>query len=113
MNNKRGQELSTNTIIMVILGIIVLVVLVLGFTIGWNRLFPFISQSNNVNTIKTACASACTQGDTYGFCTQNRTLKAEDLPGGIKEKTEICKFFATDANYKNYGVEDCSSITCP
>ena len=41
MKDKRGQELSTNTIIIIILAVVVLVVLVLGFAIGWEKILPF------------------------------------------------------------------------
>ena len=58
--------MSTTTIILLILGVIVLVVLILGFTIGWNKIVPWIS-SNNVNTIVTSCDAACATGDKYGF----------------------------------------------
>ena len=35
---KRGQSMSTNTIILIILGVVVLVVLIMGFTQGWGTL---------------------------------------------------------------------------
>lgn len=112
MQNKRGQELSTNAIIMIIIGIIVLVVLVLGFTIGWNKLLPFVFSSNNVENIKTACSLACSTVNTYDFCSAPRTLKAEDLPGGIKEKEGNCNFFSSDRDYLKYGIEPCSGVSC-
>lgn len=113
--NRRGQELSTNAIIMIIIGIIVLVVLVLGFTIGWNRLLPFIS-SNNVENIKTGCSTACSTNNQYDYCSLSRTLKADDLPveNGVKpkEKAGTCFFFATETAYVKYGIAPCSTITC-
>jgi len=120
MKNKRGQELSTNTIILVILGIIVLVILVLGFTLGWNKVFPFIFSTNNVETIKTSCAAACATNNEYAYCSQERTLKAEDLPAGPdgkvpKEVKNTCNFFANDPNgdgYLKYGIEKCPAISC-
>ncbi|GIU68530.1 MAG: hypothetical protein KatS3mg001_380 [Candidatus Pacearchaeota archaeon] len=112
INEKKGQGLSTNAIILIVLGVIVLVVLALGFTLGWNRILPFISQ-NNVENIKTACVTACTTQSVYDYCTANRTLKAEDLPGGVKEVKNTCNFFATNPEFSKYGIEVCSSITCP
>ena len=113
MLNKRGQGLSTNAIILIILGVIILVILALGFMMGWDKLFPFL-PSDNVETIKTSCASACATGNTYGFCTQERTLKADDLPGGVKEVKGNCSFFSdsTNTDYVKYGIDECSSITC-
>jgi len=117
MLDKRGQGLSTNAIILIILGVIVLVILALGFMIGWNKLFPFI-PSDNVETIKTSCASACATGNTYGFCAQERTLKADGLPPGEdgkvpKEVTKTCFFFSNSTDYEKYGIEGCDTITCP
>ncbi len=113
--NRRGQELSTNTIIMVILGIIVLVILVLGFTIGWDRFLPFI-RSNNIDQVKSACSIACSTNNQYDYCSLSRTLKADDLPTEngeqLKQKAGTCNFFATESDYANYGIEACSSIDC-
>ena len=109
MLNKRGQGLSTSAIILIILGVIILVILALGFMIGWNKLLPFI-PSDNVETIKTSCSSACTTENIYGFCTQERTLKADGLPGGVKEVPGNCTFFATSADYAKYGITDCPDL---
>ncbi len=110
--NRRGQELSTNAIIMIIIGLIVLVVLVLGFTIGWNRLLPFVS-SNNVENIKTTCSTACSTNNVYNYCSLIR-----EVNDGVNDKfKETCYNLANDPNSKgyasrNYGIETCSTITC-
>ena len=107
--NRRGQELSTNAIIMIIIGIIVLVVLVLGFTIGWNRLLPFVS-SNNIENIKTACSTACATANTYDFCTLPRSIN----DGANDKFSETCYNLVNDGKYtsRNYGIEVCPAITC-
>jgi hypothetical protein len=109
MKDKRGQELSTNTIIIIILAVVVLVVLVLGFAIGWEKILPFTSQPN-IDTIKTACATACSTGSTYDFCSIQREVK-----DGINDKfKETCYALANNAAYssRNYGIDKCPSITC-
>ncbi len=112
MQNKRGQGMSTNTIILLILGIVVLVVLILGFTMGWSKIAPWIS-SNNVDTIVTACEASCTIGSQYDFCTFERDLKADDLPGDVKSVKNTCQFFATEEGYGVYGISECAGIVCP
>lgn len=114
MESKRGQELSTNAIIMIVIGIIVLVVLILGFTIGWDKLLPFFS-TNNVQNLQTTCSSACATGNSYDYCTLSRTLKASDLPGNPSNGQFVgnCTFFANNPNYVKYGIAPCSSIACP
>lgn len=105
LNQRRGQGLSTNAMILIILGVIVLAVLVLGFTLGWGRILPFIS-TNNVDSIVTACGVACATGSQFGFCSQERELKAGDVT--LKDVT--CSFISEER--KQYGVGACSSITC-
>ena len=110
--NKRGQEMSTTTIILIILGVIVLVVLVLGFRIGWDKVLPFL-PSNNVQNVVTACSSACATGSEYDFCTAERTLKADGLAEADRKGT--CYKFATDSDskYSEFNIETCSTIDCP
>ena len=110
MLNKRGQGMSTNTIILLILGIVILVVLVLGFAIGWDKMVPWLSK-DNVSTIVNQCETACTTGDTYGFCTKDRTLN-----DGTNKYSGTCNDFSLDANkdkYSKYGIGKCNAITCP
>jgi hypothetical protein len=107
MLDKRGQGLSTNAIILIILGVVVLLILIVGFTLGWDKIAPFL-KTNNIETIKTSCVSACATGNTYGFCTQNRTLKAE----GVTVEDKTCFEFATNTSYEPYGIDECGSITC-
>jgi len=102
--NKRGQGLSTNTIILIILGIIILVILALGFTMGWSKFMPWLSK-NNVDTIRQSCSTACTTNAGYDFCTAPRELKSDTE----KIKDATCYYLAEKTNY---GIEKCTSITC-
>lgn len=101
--------MSTSTIILLIIGIVVLVVLILGFTMGWNKVLPWLS-TNNVDTISNACATACATGGEYEFCSVPREVK-----DGVNDKfSATCYELATDATYvaRNYGISECASITC-
>ena len=103
--NKRGQGLSTNTVILLILGIFVLVFLILGFTIGWGKIVPFLSK-NNVDSVVNSCDVSCSTASKYGFCSQPRDLKTDD--GELKDVT--CNYLAK--KQKAYGVEQCLSFSC-
>lgn len=103
MYNKRGQGLSTNAIILIVLGIVVLAVLVIGFTMGWDKIAPWISTSN-VDTIKTQCSVACSTGSTYDYCNLKRDLKAED------EKLKDATCYYLSENQAKYGIDKCSTI---
>ena len=115
IENKRGQELSTNAIIMIIIGIIVLVVLVLGFTIGWDRLLPFIS-SNNIENVKTFCSTACVTGNQYDYCTFPRDVndKINDKFSATCDQLDSGSVIVDGETLdtSNYGIESCSTISC-
>jgi len=103
---KKGQELSTNTIIIIILAVVVLVVLAVGFTIGWQKLLPFTSQPN-VDTIKIACGTACSTESTFDYCSVPRQLK-----NGTDTITDTCSGFSSKPEYSSYGIEACGTVTC-
>jgi hypothetical protein len=106
ITNKKGQGLSTNAIILIVLGVVVLVALIAGFVLGWQNFAPFL-QTNNVNTIVKSCATACSSDSKYDFCTLERELK----DGEGKKFTETCNVFSKSP-YTQYGVGECSRITC-
>ena len=122
IDNKRGQGLSTNAIILIVLGVVVLGVLVIGFTMGWEKIAPWIS-TNNVNTIVTQCGVACSTDSMNSFCTTKRTLKADDvgfiasygaIPVKAKSVTGSCYGFSHDDNKLSlvkYNVAKCPTIT--
>ena len=107
MNQKKGQGLSTNAIILIILGVIVLAILILGFTIGWSRFIPFL-KTNNVDNVKTACDLACSTGAQYDFCSTQR-----DINDGVNPKfSTTCYNLATNTTLldRGYGI---SNSGCP
>jgi len=100
----KGQGLSTNAIILMVLGVVVLAVLVVGFFFGWQTLLPWIQQ-DNVDTIISQCQVACTTGNTYAFCGQERTLRA-----GGKEVPATCYELSTNSSYAIYGIDSCPQL---
>ena len=106
--NKRGQELSTTTVILLILAVLVLVFLILGFSVGWSKINPFLSKSN-VDSISDACNIACNTNQNYAFCSQLRDLRAEDS----KLKGVTCNFLSGNQNLKTkYNLAECPTISC-
>jgi len=107
MVNKKAQGMSTSTIILLILGLIILVILILGFSLGWNRLAPWIN-TNNIEAIKTSCLTACYVDSTYDFCTVNREVK-----DGVNDKFDAtCQELAIGAEYtgRGYDIEECPNL---
>ena len=111
--SKRAQGLQLNTLILIILGVLILVFLIWGFTAGWKNILPWIKPDNNLQQITTQCALACSTDNKYDFCTKvqdivvdDETIKAKiaDLP----KKT--CK---TLSAITELGIDSCSTtIQC-
>jgi hypothetical protein len=108
MINKKGQGMSITTVILLILGLVILVVLILGFVIGWNKMLPWIS-TNNLDTLKNACATSCTTGGQYDFCSVKR-----DVKDGTNPKFQATCKDLNNATYaaRGYGIADCPNL-CP
>lgn len=67
---KRGQELSIGTLILIVLGIIVLVLLILGFSIGWESLFSKIgiASGSDLSAMVAACKVAAASQSSASYC---------------------------------------------
>lgn len=122
MKNKKAQEMSTGAIALIILAVIVLVVLVLGFSMGWDKIIPWL-KSSNLDSIKSGCSIACTTGNTYDFCSYQRTVKDGTNPKFDANCNQLAKGNAPNAKDKEgnllsteaikaYGITECSSVTC-
>jgi len=84
--NKKGSEMTIGTLVVIVLAIIVLVVLALGFTTGWNSLWSKISPylgggggGSNVASAKQACEILCDSGQVDAgskeeYCTSKKTV---------------------------------------
>jgi len=105
MSNKRGQGLSTNAIILIVLGVFVLAILILGFTLGWGKIAPWIS-TNNVKDVVTSCSVACSTNSQFDFCSSKRELKADD----VKLEDVTCNYLGQKQPL--YGVGVCSTVSC-
>ena len=78
MLNKRGQGLSVNAIILIVLGIAVLALMIFGFTMGWNKVLPFLG-GDTVDDIVDDCNTACLATQQYNFCVRVRELKVDGV----------------------------------
>jgi hypothetical protein len=101
--NKRGQGLSTNAIILIILGIVILVVLIVGFAMGWDRIAPWLSREN-VDEVVNGCNVACNTQAEYAFCSQPRELVDAEKN---EYKDITCHALSTLDETEKYGIEEC------
>lgn len=109
MKNKKGQDLSLTTIILIVLGIAILIFLIFGFATGWGNLWGkiqgYMGGGSNVDTIVSGCQLACSSNNKYDFCESVRIAKL----GEGKSVRGTCQNFASDPGI---GVQSCSSVNC-
>ncbi len=71
--NKKGQEMSVTTLVLIVIGVVLLVMLILGFSMGWQNLWGKINVlggGSNVVTVIEACKIAATSDSTYSYCSE-------------------------------------------
>src|SRR3989344_7864617 len=77
---RKGQGLSVNAIILIVLGLVVLVLLIIGFVFGFGQ-FKSVRDAflpTNTGIIVKACEVACSTNSQFDFCSQGSELKTED-----------------------------------
>lgn len=105
--NKKAQEFSVTTLVVIVLAIIVLVVLALGFGTGWGNLWSKITgyfSPVNVDSVKQACSVACSTQSTNAYCCQIRDVKFN--------KDDKAKPMTCNSGKDEMGLESCDAITC-
>lgn len=105
MKTKRGQGLPISTIILLILGIVILVFLIIGFTIGWSTFSSYFSK-NNVKDVVSNCEIACSINSQYDYCSAQRDLTSDTE----KLKQVTCNFL--NQQRPLYAISGCSSVQC-
>ncbi len=105
--NTKGQGMSTNTIVLLILGLVLLVALIFGFATGWDA-FKNIANPTNVDSIVDDCQTACSLNQQYSFCSSERTLRINEE--NIEIKTS-CYVLSGMDKYSSY-IDGCPAIKC-
>ncbi|MFH1365496.1 MAG: hypothetical protein ABIH28_02855 [archaeon] len=107
--NKKAQGLSINAIILIVLGLAVLVILILGFMLGWNRIIPWLGDKNNVDTIAKSCETACGSENAYNYCSVGRELSDGKVTfAGVTCYTLV----SLPETFSKYGIKACTNIAC-
>jgi len=77
--NKKGEQLAMSSIITIILAVIVLIVLVMSFTVGWGNMFEKLKifGGSDAETAADACGIVCAKMNSYSFCTEKRNVDGE------------------------------------
>jgi hypothetical protein len=105
--NKKGAEMTIGTIIVIILALVVLVVIIYGFTVGWGNLWQKItgfSPKANVQTHVQACQIACTTESISDYCKDRNVLFSDN-----QKTPEVLN--CINLVLRNVGLEPCPAIT--
>jgi len=81
MVNKKAQDLSIGTLILIVLGVIVLVLLILGFSMGWGNLWEKINifqGGSNVETVIQACSLHAVNNARYSYCSDFKQIRIDN-----------------------------------
>lgn len=130
---KRKGDVTITTVILIVLGLAVLVMMILGFTKGWNVIFkPFDRAPSELQTLAKACAIYAQGSLNIDFCKYNLigkelvncrhpqiidSLKTDgintDLPSlrcdnNLAFKQNACKTLAAG----KYGTTTIEGVTC-
>jgi len=112
MKTKKGAEMTIGTIVMIILALVVLVVIIYGFTTGWGNLWDKVVNIGggkiNVQTIVQSCQLACSTNSQYDYCTKERNIIIDDS-GKINSDLKKCTDLEGDSQY---GLEICTNFNC-
>src|SRR3989344_6082380 len=80
--NKKAQDLSIGTLILIVLGIIVLVLLILGFSYGWSSLWEKINifggGGSSIADVVINCNLAVTSNAVYTYCNDFKKVKVNN-----------------------------------
>jgi hypothetical protein len=117
MENKKG-EMTIGVLVTIILGLIVLVVIALGFSMGWSELWEKVnvfSGGGSLSSAGQACQVACASGDLNAYCKQGHTIKdpftQAEYDNLVKRNTKI-EGTAKDSNDLSKGYTKIIGVTC-
>ncbi len=97
--------MATSTIVLLVIAVLILVVLVLGFTKGWSTFAPWLA-SDNIDNIEKSCSVACSTNSEFGYCSKKLTVK--DGENDPFEAT--CEELSNNPRYSNYGIDPCPDL---
>lgn len=122
---KKGQQMTLATIIAIVLGLVVLVFLIYGFSTGWGNLWSKIggyTSSSNVEDRIRDCETDCSLNEKTSYCFEKKEIRFFDKDGKTVKVKGTCVDFIDDdftgdgkisaGQIKGMGFEGCSAISC-
>ncbi len=108
---KKAQSLSINTIILLILGVLILVIIIAGVSIGWKEMWERIGGSqtakSTIDAVIQSCSLQCSSQQVNEFCRTKKNVKgAEDI--GIPSAQYTCDILRNILKGRSPNLDDCS-----
>ena len=114
---KKGQEMSVATLVLIVIGIVILVMLILGFSMGWQNLWGKINifgGGSNVETVVQACKLAATSESTFSYCSEFKKVtidsKTQYINCEAKAVTGLDKHLTCSPDLKARATNFCGSL---
>ena len=81
MKDKRGLELTINTMILIVLGVLILIALILAFTGAWGKFVNTIRgySGSEIDNLTKLCQSQCDLDNKNSYCCEEKNLKEEKI----------------------------------
>ncbi len=108
MINKKGQGMSINTVILLVLGLILLGVLIFGFVTGWESFQKQIGKTN-VDKIVEECSTSCSINQEFSFCNNDVDIRFQEQE--LEYRTS-CGVLSKVPEFELFNVAECPRITC-
>ena len=79
MKDKRGLQLAISTLVVLVLSMLVLIVLITGFTMGWSNFWERLSGffGSDVDNVSKLCQTQCDLQSEFSFCCVEKELGRE------------------------------------
>jgi hypothetical protein len=115
MNNKKGMEMTTTTIVMIVLSIAVLTILLFILSSQTGLFSKWMKSQNSESTVDpflSKCNSLIETDSVYSYCCEKKEVKILS-----EDKAETVKISCTEATAYTWSEGkleflDCSSTTC-
>ena len=105
--NKKGQGLSTTTLVLLILAGLVLVVVVIGFTTGWGYIFDKIGLlPGDLEAAAQSCGFSATSGLKTSYCNEFKEIRISG-----KKQYVNCQYLEGIATFDTLPEGTCANTT--
>ena len=125
VKDKKAQNMTLSTIIIIILGIVVLVFLIFGFSTGWGNFWDRIigiGGRSNLDNVAQDCQLICASQSTNRWCAEYQTIKYGDRVEAwngtglsqVRESRASCENISKNPdNFDSLRIDLCPAISCP